>query len=438
METKMSRDDGRMADAFKESVPMSLIRPSETNPREDMGDLQALARSIEATGGQPVSPIVVVPDGGVYRIVDGERRFRALGVLGAERAECVVVDGYDAADELVAMMATDDKKRLTDEERARGTQRMLRLDVPEGRAAGALGATAEGVRRARRVVRDAPEQVDLGVMIAAADESFSEEERKSVLGCASDELAEAKAGQIRRRHKADAETREVRAAIDHAQPGVEYRDGLAPLWSPESEGLLYLGSISTPDPAKLARVLAGADDDAPVVAYRRAGDKAGYELFVEDAAAERGKAEEAERKRRDDELTERYRDCFSEMLEWAILASGGTGAKVMKPWPDGSDEFVCGHRSLGYYAKELMPEERIVRLLKGMRCNPFEIVLAIATRYFGRGRLTWNHRIDELAAKGFIEAYDWCRDHGWAPSTDEEGLRATMADWRKWGAGDGH
>ena len=434
----MSRDDGRTVSAFRESVPMSLIRPSETNPREDMGDLDALARSIEATGGQPVSPIVVVPDGGVYRIVDGERRFRALGVLGADRAECVVVDGYDAADELVAMMATDDKKRLTEEERARGTQRMLRLDVPEGRAAGALGATAEGVRRARRVVRDAPEQADLGVMIAAADESFSEEERKAVLGCASDELAEAKAGQIRRRHKADAETRKVRAAIDRAQPGIEYRDGLAPMWSPESVGLLYLGAVTSTDQGKLARVLAGADDDASIVAFRRAGDKAGYELFVEDAGLERGKAEEAERKRRDDELAERYRGCFSDMLEWAIQAASGNGTGGMKPWPDGSDEFVCGHRSLGYYAKELMPEERIGRLLKGMRCNPFEIALAIATRYFGTSRLTWNHRIDEASAQGFAEAYDWCRDHGWSPSQDQEGLRATMAEWRKWGAGDGH
>lgn len=434
----MSRDDGRTVNAFRESVPMSLIRPSETNPREDMGDLDALARSIEATGGQPVSPIVVVPDGGVFRIVDGERRFRALGVLGADRAECVVVDGYDAADELVAMMATDDKKRLTDEERARGTQRMLRLDVPEGRAAGALGATAEGVRRARRVVRDAPEQADLGVMIAAADESFSDEERRAVLGCASDDLAEAKAGQIRRRHRADAETRDVRAAIDHAQPGVEYRDGLAPLWSPESKGLLYLGAVTSTDQGKLARVLAGADDGASIVAYRRAGDKAGYELFVEDAGAERGKAEEAERKRRDDELAERYKDCFSDMLEWAIKSASGGMQSAMKPWPDGSDEFVCGHRSLGYYAKELIPEERIGRLLKGMRCNPFEIALAIATRYFGTSRLTWNHRIDEAAANGFTEAYDWCRGHGWEPSQDQEGLRATMAEWRKWGAGDGH
>ena len=437
METRMSRDDGRAVSAFRESVPMSLIRPSETNPREDMGDLVALARSIEATGGQPVSPIVVVPDGGVFRIVDGERRFRALGVLGADRAECVVVDGYDAADELVAMMATDDKKRLTDEERARGTQRMLRLDVPEARAAGALGATAEGVRRARRVVRDAPEQADLGVMIAAADESFSEEERRAVLGCASDDLAEAKAGKIRRRHKADAETREVRAAIDHAQPGVEYREGLAPLWSPESEGLLYLGAVTSTDQGKLARVLAGADDDASIVAYRRAGDKAGYELFVEDAGAERGKAEEAERKRRDDELAERYRDCFDDMAKWVLGVA--TGSVTLRPWPKGTDPLAGKYRSWGWYAKELVPEDRLESVLETVPCNSFEVASAVLKCYRGDGRLlTWDHRIIKDAAEEFMAAFDWCRDHGWSPSQDQEGLRATMAEWRKWGAGDGH
>lgn len=426
-----------MAESFRESVPMGLVRPSGTNPRREMGDLQALARSIEATGGQPVSPIVVVPDGGVYRIVDGERRWRAMRELGAERVDCVVVDGYDDADELVAMMATDDKLRLSDEERARGTQRMLRLDVPEGRAAGALGATAEGVRRARRVVRDAPEQANLGVMIAAADESFSEDERKAVLGCASGELAEAKAGQIRRRHRADAETREVRAAIDHAQPGVEYRDGLAPLWSPESKGLLYLGAVSTPEPTKLAKVLAGADDDASIVAYRRAGDKAGYELFVEDAGAERGKAEEAERKRRDDELAERYKGCFEDMAKWVLSVAAGT--VTLKPWPRGSDPLVGKHRSWGWYAKELVPEDRLESVLETVPCNSFEVASEVLKCYRGDGRLlTWDHRIIKDAAEEFVAAFDWCRGHGWTPSQDQEGLRATMAEWRKWGAGDGH
>lgn len=428
----MNRDDGRTVSAFRESVPMALIRPSETNPRADMGDLDALARSIEATGGQPVSPIVVVPDGGVYRIVDGERRFRALGVLGADRAECVVVDGYDSADELVAMMATDDKKRLTEEERARGTQRMLRLDVPEARAAGALGATVGDVRRARRVVREAPEQADLGVMIAAADESFSEEERRSVLESGSGERAERRAEEIRRRHRADADTRWVRAAIDRARPGVEYRDGHPPVYSPGCEGLLYLGAVATTDPGRLAKVLAGADGGAAIAAYRRADGRAGYELFAEGDAIERKKAEEAERKRRDDELFERYQGCFRDMAEWAIASTSGSGPVAIRPWPRGSDEFVTKYRTWGWYPKELVREETLESVIEATPCNRFEIVSAVLKRYAGSGSLIgWDHRPHEDAARDFADAFDWCREHGWAPTPDDEWVRETMSNLEK-------
>lgn len=68
----------------KKSVRLGDIRPSEQNPREDFGDIGALARSIEATGGEPLNPPVVVADGNVFRIVDGERRYRALSSIYGE------------------------------------------------------------------------------------------------------------------------------------------------------------------------------------------------------------------------------------------------------------------------------------------------------------------------------------------------------------------
>lgn len=71
----------------KKSVRLGDIRPSGQNPREDFGDIGALARSIEATGGEPLNPPVVVADGNVYRIVDGERRYRALSSIYGEDRE---------------------------------------------------------------------------------------------------------------------------------------------------------------------------------------------------------------------------------------------------------------------------------------------------------------------------------------------------------------
>lgn len=105
----------------KKSVRLGDIRPSQQNPREDFGDIGALARSIEATGGEPLNPPVVVADGNVYRIVDGERRYRALSSIYGEDREvsALVAESMDEANELVAMLATDDKRQLTEAERGR-------------------------------------------------------------------------------------------------------------------------------------------------------------------------------------------------------------------------------------------------------------------------------------------------------------------------------
>ena len=67
-----------MMEASKCRVALRDIVPSKTNPRGDFGDISALAETIRATGGEPVNPPVLVRDGNICRIVDGERRYRAL------------------------------------------------------------------------------------------------------------------------------------------------------------------------------------------------------------------------------------------------------------------------------------------------------------------------------------------------------------------------
>lgn len=158
----------------KLSVPLAAVVPSEANPRRDFGDIKALAAAIEATGGQCVNPPVVVKDGNAWRVVDGERRLRALRLVWgeAEGAEVDVLacEDYDAADEAVAMLATDDKKQLTEEEKAAGAQRMLLLGVDDVRVAGAAGVDVTTVRRARRVVSpDLHRQASLEQLAAAAE-----------------------------------------------------------------------------------------------------------------------------------------------------------------------------------------------------------------------------------------------------------------------------
>lgn len=406
-----------MAESFRESVPMDLVRPSGTNPRREMGDLQALARSIEATGGQPVCPIVVVPDGGIYRIVDGERRWRAMRELGAERVDCVVVDGYDDADELVAMMATDDKLRLSDEERARGTQRMLRLDVPEGRAAGALGSTEERVRRARRVVREAPEQASMGVLLAAADESFSEEERRRVLSRPNAAAAEREAGRIKEEHAAaEADTLIRREAGER----VTFEDGAAPTWDPEGHGLLYLGTVS--GPRTVAKVLAKAPEGAAITAYPRQYGKPGYELFAADPDADERKAAEAEARRIEDRLSGDHMESMARMAAWAVAAAIAGADGELEPWPKGDDPFLG--RRLGRLQAELVGDTAAKAIVTDTPSG-FEIVEAVTRRYQSLF-FSFNHSLITTAGAEYVEAYDWCSAHGWVPSEADAATRAAI------------
>ena len=201
--------------AVRIKVKLSDIVSGE-NPRQDFGDIDALAATIEATGGEPVNPPVVVMDGDRYRLVDGERRVRALRKIHDKQDDVAVIafDEYDEAESAVAMVATDDKKELSDAERARGFQRMLKLDVPTATIARATRRKADEVRKAMSVAGEAPEQATIDQMICAAE--FEDEgDRAAVLAAGPDGFRR-KAEGIRRRIDAEREDAETSSKIESA------------------------------------------------------------------------------------------------------------------------------------------------------------------------------------------------------------------------------
>lgn len=213
----------------KRAVRLGDIRPSGQNPREDFGDIGALARSIEATGGEPLNPPVVVADGNVYRIVDGERRYRALSSIYGEDREVSALVVESMANELVAMLATDDKRQLTEAERARGVQQMLVLGVDEQRIERASRATAGQIRAARKLRGriDAGVQVTLEQLEAAS--AFDDEKDVEAVLAAGDGWA-GKADSIRRRVE-----REEAKAEDYDAFG----DAGIPVVKEQPEGFTY-------------------------------------------------------------------------------------------------------------------------------------------------------------------------------------------------------
>ena len=183
-----------------EKVRLSKVLPNEGNPRQDFGDLDALADSIKATGGEPVNPIVCVRDANALFIVDGERRYRAMRKLyGDEDPEITVAvlpNRGDAA-EIIAMLATDDKKRLTEAEKARGYQLAFDLGVDyvnDTELAMATGRKTDDVMNARLVWRDLGKaerekyhQCTLDQLAAAQE--FTGKDREAILKCKPDQVA---------------------------------------------------------------------------------------------------------------------------------------------------------------------------------------------------------------------------------------------------------
>ena len=249
----------------KKSVRLGDIRPSEQSPREDFGDIGALARSIEATGGEPLNPPVVVADGNVYRIVDGERRYRALSSIYGEDREvsALVAESMDEANELVAMLATDDKRQLTEAERARGVQQMLVLGIDEQRIERASRATAGQIRAARKL-RGSIEgrQVTLEQLEAAS--AFDDEKDVEAVLAAGDGWA-GKADSIRRRNE-----REEAKAEDYDAFG----DAGIPVVKEKPEGFNYVAWV---DLGGVAEKLEGMDIAAGTVAVSSGGYWSIYE-----------------------------------------------------------------------------------------------------------------------------------------------------------------
>lgn len=296
----------------KRAVRLGDIRPSEQNPRQDFGDIGALARSIEATGGEPLNPPVVVADGNVYRIVDGERRYRALSSLYGEDREvsALVAESMDEANELVAMLATDDKRQLTEAERARGVQQMLVLGIDEQRIERASRATAGQIRAARKLRGriDAGVQVTLEQLEAAS--AFDDEKDIEAVLAAGDGWA-GKADSIRRRVE-----REEAKAEDYDAFG----DAGIPVVKEKPEGFVYTDWVNV---GLAAKKLEGKEFAAGTVAVWKGSY---WDLYEPDdgSGAEPEKTEEEIRAEQEAAREEAaLKDMYGRMV--GFVASGAFG-----------------------------------------------------------------------------------------------------------------
>ena len=400
-----------MDGGFKAYVRLGDVRPSESNPRKDFGDIDALARSLEATGGEPVNPIVLVRDGNVYRIVDGERRYRALCRIHGEdeRVGALVFNDYGDASSLVAMLATDDKMRLAPEEQAVGFQQMITLGVDEEVAAKAVGRDVDQVRRARRALslRPKPEQMDLDVLVLVGDEEFSDEERATLLEYGSTYSdVQWKARQIREDHDAARKREAIRLAMPD---GIEFHRELVP-----GEGMAYICEVRS---AKEARELA-LEEGVDYHAFPEGTRRRTWKLYCEGGdgtstlSREAAKAA-AEREERDRKLG------LMRSMRWSMMDFVLESLTEEHPLPlSATRERVKESRKTIDGAAYDMDIVCISREgdLQACEPSPYEVVMWLSDRII-MSDYWWNTPwASKIACRKIAEVWDTLVADGWKPS----------------------
>lgn len=275
-------------------VNVEDIHPDEKNPRKDFGDIDALAESCmlnEANPGEPVNPIVVVQDGGIYRIVDGERRYRAIKRNKLVKCHVTVCRDMDEVETLVSMITTDDKMRLSDLERSRGVQQMLLLGVDPvkvERTARLKKGDAMRVNRAMLKVDDAAEDMTLDRLCVIEEFADDAEAVERLTNCAEKDWEWIAADLRKAKEKA-----EQWAALDAAleAQGIEVVD------AGERDEDAYPRFICSCESADRVREVAEGNTEGELLAVRSTW-AIRVEIYTDHIADDDVDPEEQERKRK--------------------------------------------------------------------------------------------------------------------------------------------
>ena len=109
----------RFGAALGRWIPIEEIETNPDQPRANVGDLKELAKSIEAKG--VLEPLLVRPmGGGHYRIIAGERRFRAAMEAGLAEVPCIEFDVPENEVVEIAMIENLHRRDLHPFEEAEG------------------------------------------------------------------------------------------------------------------------------------------------------------------------------------------------------------------------------------------------------------------------------------------------------------------------------
>ena len=148
----------RFGDSLGRYIQIEDIETNPDQPRTNVGDLSELKDSILAKG--VLEPILVRPiAGGRYRIIAGERRFRAALEAGLAEVPCIELDVSDSEVLEIALIENLHRRDLHPFEEAEGLAGLAqRHGYTQQQIAGAIGRSRVSVTEAMSLL-DIPEEL---------------------------------------------------------------------------------------------------------------------------------------------------------------------------------------------------------------------------------------------------------------------------------------
>ena len=153
------------------TVRIGEIEPNRDQPRKefDSGPLSELAESIAQHG--VLQPLLLRPMvSGGYRIVAGERRWRAARMAGLAEVPAVIREMTDGEEMLFALIENLQREDLNPLEEARGYQQLMEMQsMTQEEAAEAVGKSRPAVANALRLLNlpeDLQEMLEKGEISA--------------------------------------------------------------------------------------------------------------------------------------------------------------------------------------------------------------------------------------------------------------------------------
>lgn len=298
-----------------ETVNIEDVFPNPNNPRQKFENLDVLIDQFSVNGGQPYDPLLLLRDGGIYWIVDGERRYRALKKIKAKSFRAIVVDDMDEAEVLLAMMATDTKQPLTELEKSRGVQQMILHNIDPVKIEKVVRRSTKKIKKAMGMVQDAAADMTLDRLLVIQEFEGDPKAVEELTNCTERDWE-----RVAKRLRAD---RKRKADYSKLRREIEERGWTIVEAPPYKEGYRYRTYVESGQLDFLAKRYE-KDIESGAVFYLHEHDierKAHAEMFVKNSKRE---AEEAQRKKKLDGISNDLCNSSASRRDWvAQMVSSG-------------------------------------------------------------------------------------------------------------------